>query len=41
LWVAERAPDLGSAARQAATAIDTGAARVVLQRLIELSNQPA
>lgn len=40
LWVAERAPDLRSAAQQAATAIDTGAARVVLQRLIEMSNQP-
>lgn len=40
LWVAERAPDLLSAARQAAAAIDSGAAQAVLQRLIEISNQP-
>ena len=40
LWVAERAPDLLSAAKQAAAAIDSGAARGVLQRLIEMSNQP-
>ncbi len=41
LWVAERGPDLHSAAKQAATAIDSGAARGVLERLIEMSNQPS
>jgi anthranilate phosphoribosyltransferase len=39
LWVAERASDLRSGAMQAAAAIDSGAARGVLQRLVELSNQ--
>ncbi|MES2789292.1 MAG: anthranilate phosphoribosyltransferase, partial [Planctomycetota bacterium] len=40
LWVAEKAPNLRSAAEQAAAAIDSGAAQAVLQRLIETSNQP-
>ena len=41
LWVAERASDLRSAALQAAAAIDSGAARGVLQRLVEMSNLTA
>lgn len=37
LWVAEKAPDLRSAAKQAADAIDSGAARNVLARLVTMS----
>lgn len=37
LWVAEKAPHLKAAAKQAAAAIDSGAARGILERLISVS----
>lgn len=40
LWVAEKATDLKAAAATATAAIDSGAARAILQQLVATSNQP-